>query len=107
MFTATVLVTHNVELHVPSALKKYVVLTDGAVVILNPVFINVPPQEPSYQYQFAPAPSVPPYLITDIADPEHTVAGLIFNESADTEFVINDIIVLLQPVVLHDPCALT
>ena len=36
VFTITVFVLHKVELHVPSALKKYVVDAEGSVVILTP-----------------------------------------------------------------------
>ena len=75
--------------------------------MLTPDPFKIPPQEPVYQYQFAPVPKDPPFLITEVADPIHIIAGFIDNESGATELVFNDTVVLLHPVVLQEPCALT
>ena len=56
----TVTLLQMVLLQVPSALTKYVVLTDGATVMLAPVPANVPPHDVVYHFQLAPVPRLPP-----------------------------------------------
>lgn len=72
-----------------------------------PVPMTVPPQEPVYQYHFAPVPNDPPFLLIEVVNPAHIVPGDVVNESDDTEFVFNVIMVLLHAVVLQAPCART
>ena len=78
-----------------------------SVILLELLPFNTPPQDPEYQYQFAPVPRTPPFLVTSAPDPMHIVPGNTVIESEETEFVFSAIIVLLHAVVLHVPWALT
>ncbi len=58
-----------VLLHVPSALRKYVVVAAGATVTLLPVPTDVPPQLPLYHLQLAPVPRLPPVVLSVVLLP--------------------------------------
>ena len=60
-------------LQVPSALRKYVVVAAGATVTLLPVPTDVPPQLPLYHLQLAPAPRLPPVVLSVVLWPLHMV----------------------------------
>ena len=53
---------------------------NGVCVVEPPVPVNNPPHEPSYQYHFAPEPTVPPIPIKVVADPSQ-----IIDEDADID----------------------
>lgn len=59
--TVIVIFLQTVLLHVPSALKKYVVEEVGLTVILDPEPTSVPAHDPLYHFQLAPSPSLPPF----------------------------------------------
>ncbi len=60
-------------LHVPSALRKYVVVEAGETVTLLPVPTDVPPQLPLYHFQLAPAPRLPPLTLSVVFLPRQIV----------------------------------
>jgi hypothetical protein len=60
VFTTIVLLKHIVELHNPSALSQYVVVTDGLITTNTPVPANVPAHEVMYQCHSALVPNIPP-----------------------------------------------
>jgi hypothetical protein len=69
VFTVTVTDAHEVVLHVPMALTKYVVLLPGETVTEFPVPTNVPPQLPLYQFHAAPVPKLPPLTVSVVELP--------------------------------------
>ncbi len=60
-------------LQVPSALRKYVVVAEGATVTLLPVPNVVPPQLPLYHLQLAPVPRLPPLTLKVVLFPRQMV----------------------------------
>jgi hypothetical protein len=58
--TVILILLQIVMLFVPSARTKYVVLVEGAKVILAPVPTKVPPHDDVYHFQLAPVPRLPP-----------------------------------------------
>jgi hypothetical protein len=103
--TVKVILTHAVELHVPIALEKYVVVAAGLTINVEPEPINVPPgHEPVYQYQKAPVPKLPPLKLSVDEPPGtgmHNVSGLAFAESAAIESELTVIVLLTQVVELQ------
>ena len=90
----------------PSALTKYVEVIVGVIDNTTPLPITDPPQLPLYQYQFAPAPSVPPTSPSIEEEPKQTFVG---EEVAKLAAVETDAMVtetLTQAVVLHPFSAL-
>ena len=66
-----------------------------------------PEQEPLYQYQFAEVPKLPPLIPNVVEMPSQIVVSDDVVESAETEFVLTEIVILTHPVVLQVPSALT
>ena len=65
VLTITVVLTHVVELQVPFAETKYVVVIVGVITGDDPDIIKLPPQDPVNQFQFAPVPKIPPVMINE------------------------------------------
>ena len=78
-------------------------------VIAGEVFeeTKVPPQELSYQYQFAPVPKDPPVKLIVEDVPEQIVAGVIETEEGCTDKLLTVTVVLTHAVELQYPAALT
>ena len=83
------------------------VVADGNLIILKPVPSRNPPQEPEYQYHFAPVPRLPPFKFKVIEPPGQITVGLAEIELACKEVIFTIKETLLQTVVLHVPSALT
>ena len=83
-WTVTVTLLQIVLLHVPSALRKYVVVAAGATVTLLPVPTDVPPQLPLYHLQLAPVPRLPPLTLSVVFLPRQIVVVPVI-EVAGTE----------------------
>ena len=102
-----VMLEHVVVLQVPSALKKYVVVVTGEKVLLLPENRYIPPQEPEYQFQFAPVPRLPPVNERVDDDPEHRFGGFALTDEEAVETKLTVTVELTQLVVLYVPSALT
>ena len=106
VFTVTVVVTHVVVLHIPSALAKYDVVIVGKTVILVPVPAMVPPHEAVYHLQDAPVPRLPPTTLKTVESPLHIVVVPEIEE-AGVEGVFAVTVTCKQAVLPHVPSALT
>ena len=82
------------------------VVETGLTTFVTPDFRNVPPHDPVYHLQFAPAPSKPPEIPRVAELPEHIVHCVVVAKSAEMEFKFTVIALLMQFVVLHHPSAL-
>lgn len=67
----------------------------------------VPPQEPEYQFQFAPVPKLPPVEVRVVDEPWHKVEGDAETEEGGNERRLTIIVTLAHEVVLKGPSALT
>jgi hypothetical protein len=95
-----------VVLQVPSARTKYVVFVEGETVMLFPVPSAVPPHDPLYHFQLAPAPKLPPFTEMVTAWPKHTVVEPLI-EVAGIEVSLEIIVLLIQVVESQLPFART
>jgi hypothetical protein len=69
---------------------------------------EVPPQELEYHCHAAPVASEPPFSVSVIGVPEHTVdEGLAVTEVAAADKVLKITVALMHIVVVHVPSALT
>ena len=75
-------------------------------IIVEPLPINVPLQEPEYQYHTAPNPKVPPVKPNTMVAPGHIIAGNEKMESGLIDIVLTTIEVLTHIVELQIPSAL-
>ena len=67
VFTVTTTDAQVVLLQSPSALTKYVVVTDGVTVIDDPLPIEAPlPQPPAYHFHEAFVPNEPPVTLRSV-----------------------------------------
>ena len=80
--TVILILLQIVMLFVPSARTKYVVLVEGAKVILAPVPTKVPPHDDEYHFQLAPAPRLPPLTLSVMLLPRHIIVEAAFIEIA-------------------------
>jgi hypothetical protein len=101
--TVIVVLKQVVELQIPSALTKYVVVTVGLRTRAAPEFAYVTPHEPEYQTQIAEVPKVPPEILRFELVPEQIEEGLAAKEVGPTDKVFKVIVVFTQRVVLHVP----
>jgi hypothetical protein len=76
-FTVTLIVVHEVELQLLSALIKYVVVNVGVTTKVSTLPINVPPHEPLYQNQEEPGNNGEPAVYNFIAFPGQVREGFI------------------------------
>ena len=79
----------------------------GFIVIDNPDAIILFPHEPSYQYQFAPVPRLPPDIPIVADEPSHIVSLVMVRETGTIEIESTVIETETQVVVLQIPSALT
>ena len=74
--TVTVVLTHVVELQVPSALTQYVVVEAGLTAGAAPEVTYVPAQEVVYHFHVAPSVlRLPPVIESVVEAPTHIVDG--------------------------------
>ena len=79
----------------------------GDTVAEVPVANEVPPQLPSYHFQLAPAPKLPPESDTPVDCPKQIVALVALAVVAGLDVSRRLIVKLLQIVLLQIPSALT
>lgn len=72
--TTMLILAQEVLLQVPSALRKYVVVTAGATFTEFPLANNVVPQPAVYQLHTAPAPRAPPLGVRVVVLPKQMVS---------------------------------
>ena len=70
---------------------------------LDPVPSSVPPHDPLYQFQVAPAPNVPPVIPKVELLPEQIVAGVAVALVAATELLLTVIVTLQQQLITLEP----
>jgi hypothetical protein len=107
MFTVTVVLTQDVVLQEPSALAKNFVVEVGFHEMPDPVPSRLLPQEPEYQYQFAPVPKEPPEILNVTEFPEQITGKFDVADWAATEKEFTVTVVLTHVVVLPIPSART
>ena len=73
--TVIIVLTHEVVLHVPSALTQYVVVNSGETESEAPEISKVPPQNPEYHIHLAPEPRTPPDSVIVRVVPLHIVVA--------------------------------
>ena len=81
------------------------VVGDTFLVVKTEEPIDVPPQEPVYQRQYAPVPRPPPFIVRVELCPMQIVFGEAETESASSERVFTVMVLLTQIVVLQEPIA--
>jgi len=106
-FTVMVTLRHTLLLQVPSALTKYVVVTEGLTDKLLPVPMEVPPQLALYHFQLAFVPNVPPLTDKVVLLPLQIVVDVAVTDVAGTDVSFTVIDMLWQRVLLQVPSALT
>ncbi len=79
--------------------------TEKVVPVVVPT--NVPPHDPVYHFQLAPAPSVPPLTVRLTVVPGQTTEDEAVILVPGLEVSLTLIVTFAQPVVLHVPSALT
>jgi len=83
-----------------------VVVTVGLIVIVVPAVETEPPQEPLYQYQFAPVLKFPPVIPNVVDVPGHIDDGVPKEELAGVEFIftvnVTDVLLLIHCSIFHD-----